>query len=108
MTIAEQYVDAINASDIERLMNLFTPDATLRHPTGIFEGKEAVRGFYENVVLAGQAIVTIDKQFNLDGVDVIQISSTSRLAEKDAAPLHAADVFIISDNHIDELDIYYR
>lgn len=108
MTIAEQYIDAVNAADIERLMALFAPDATVRNPQGTFEGKEAVRWFYESVVFAGQAITTIEKQFNFDGVDVLQISATSRLAEKGSPPLHAADVFVLSDGHIDELDIYYR
>jgi ketosteroid isomerase-like protein len=108
MTIAERYVDAVNAADIESLLSLFADDATLRNPSGIYEGKEAIRGFYEGVVLAGQAIVTIDTQFNLDGVDIVQLSATSHLAEKDAPVLHAADVFVISDGRIDELDIYYR
>lgn len=108
MTIAEQYIDAVNAADIERLVALFTADATVRNPTGAYEGKAAIRGFYESVVFAGRAITTIERQLAVDDVQVLQIAATSHLAEENAAPMHAADVFVIHHDQIASLDIYYR
>ena len=108
MTIAEQYIDAVNAANIERLMELFAADATVRNPTGAYEGKDAIRGFYESVVFAGRAITKIERQLAVDDIQVLQIAATSHLAEENAAPMHAADIFVIHDNQIASLDIYYR
>ena len=108
MTIAEQYIEAVNAADIERLMGLFATDATVRNPTGAYEGKDAIRGFYESVVFAGRAITKIERQLTVDGIQVLQIAATSHLAEENAASMHAADIFVIHDNQIASLDIYYR
>jgi ketosteroid isomerase-like protein len=108
MTIAEPYIDAVNAADIERLMGLFAADATVRNPTGAYEGKDAIRGFYESVVFAGRAITKIERQLTVDGIQVLPIAATSHLAEENAASMHAADVFVIHDNQIARLDIYYQ
>ena len=108
MTIAEQYIDAVNAADIERLIGLFAEDATVRNPTGAYQGKDAIRGFYESIVFAGRAITTIERQLTIDDLQVLQISATSPLADQNAAPLRAADVFVIHDNQIASLDIYYQ
>lgn len=108
MTIAEQYIEAVNAADIERLMGLFAANATVRTPTGTYEGKDAIRGFYESVVFAGRAITKIERQLTVDGIQVLQIAATSQLAEENAASMHAADVFVIHDNQIARLDIYYQ
>jgi ketosteroid isomerase-like protein len=108
MTIAEQYIEAVNAADIERLMGLFAPDAIVRNPTGTYDGRDAIREFYESVVFAGRAITEIERQLTVDGIQVLQIAATSHLAEENAESMHAADVFVIHENRIARLDIYYQ
>lgn len=108
MTIAEQYVEAVNNADIDQLMNLFAADGVLRHPSGTYAGREALRNFYATVVLAGQTVLSIERQAVVDDVELLQVSATSPLAGEDAPKLYAADVFLVRDGKIDALDIYYR
>ena len=49
---AEAYVDAVNAVDLDGLVELFAEGAVLDHAFGTFEGTEAIRAFYAENVLA--------------------------------------------------------
>jgi hypothetical protein len=53
--IAQRYVEAMNHGDIEAMMALFAPHPVLRHPTGVYEGVEAVRGFFLDTAFAYSA-----------------------------------------------------
>src|SRR5437870_3894466 len=52
---AQAYVDAVNAADLDGLLDLFAKDAVLRHPSGVYEGIDALAGFYGDVVFPAQA-----------------------------------------------------
>jgi ketosteroid isomerase-like protein len=108
MTIAEQYIDAVNRADIETLMSLFTPTACLTHPAGTFADGDAIRTFYETVVFAGQAVTEIEAQF-ADGpnAEILQIRASSPLGTP-GEYVYAADVFTIRNGLIERLDTYYR
>jgi len=55
---AERYVELVNAVDLEGLAALFAPDATLLHPTGVYDGRDAIRAFYaESVVVFAPEVV---------------------------------------------------
>jgi ketosteroid isomerase-like protein len=55
---AEAYVDAVNAVDLDGLVELFAEGAVLDHAFGTFEGREAIRTFYADNVLAFTPQVT--------------------------------------------------
>lgn len=46
----QQYIDSINAKNLQGIIELFADNATLEDPVGSekLEGIEAIRGFYEN------------------------------------------------------------
>lgn len=106
-SIAEKYIDAVNRADIDALMTLFAPTAILRHPSGTFVGAEGIADFYKTAVFGGKAVTEIEKQFIDEGPQIIQIRATSPLAEP-GQYIYAADIFTISDERIERLDIYYR
>ncbi|MES3639181.1 nuclear transport factor 2 family protein [Mycobacterium intracellulare] len=106
-SIAEKYIDAVNRADIDELMALFAPTATLRHPSGTFVGAQDIANFYKTVVFTGKAVTEIQTRFRDRGSQIIQIRATSPLAEP-GQYVYAADIFTISDEQIEGLDIYYR
>lgn len=109
MSVAQQYVDAVNAADGDTLLALFAEGATLRHPVGTYAGHDELRGFYESVVFQGQAVTTLVSVDALDDGELAVLSATSRAAEPDAKPLFAADIFRLdADGRITELQIFYR
>ena len=57
-TTAEAYVEAVNAVDLDGLVELFAEGAVLDHAFGTFEGTEAIRMFYAENVLAFTPQVT--------------------------------------------------
>lgn len=57
-TTAEAYVDAVNAVDLDGLVELFAEGALLEHAVGNFEGTEAIRTFHAENVLAFTPQVT--------------------------------------------------
>lgn len=106
-SIAEKYIDAVNRADIDELMALFAPTATLKHPSGTYVGAENIANFYRTVVFAGQAVTEIETQFSDRDTQIIQIRASSPLAEP-GQYVYAADIFTIGDDRIERLDIYYR
>ncbi len=108
VSIAQRYVDAVNAQDGHGLLALFADDALLLHPVGRFEGKEAIAGFYRDVVFSGQARTTIANQWLLDGVEVALLEATSPL-DPNGGIVHAADVFTLDETGtLIRLEIFYR
>lgn len=106
-TMAEKYIDAVNRGDIDCLMGLFAPTATLVHPAGTFADAESIANFYESVVFAGKAVTEIERQLADKDVQVVQIRASSPLGEP-GHYVYAADIFTISDGLIQRLEIYYR
>ena len=107
MSISEQYIEAVNQADIDTLMSLFSPTATLSHPTGEFVDADAIRNFYESVVFAGKTITEIQAKFIDGDAEILEIRASSPLSEA-GNYVHAADVFRIQDGLIEQLAIYYR
>lgn len=107
MTVAERCIDAVNRADIDDLIGLFHPGAILAHPAGVFAGTDAIADFYKSVVFAGQAFTEIERQFSDGNARIMQIRASSQLAAPDQY-VYAVDVFVVSDNLIKRLDIYYR
>lgn len=107
-SIVDTYVGAVHARDADALAALFTPDGVLRHPAGTFTGPDEIAGFYRDVVIAGQARITVGAVLAGDGIVMAELAATSDLAP-DAEATHAVDVFRLGpDGRIAALEIYYR
>jgi steroid Delta-isomerase len=103
---AEHYVAKVNAGDLEGLVALFAPDATLLHPAGRFQGHDAIRGFYSDNVLLHSPRITASSWVDAD---------RSCVFEMDARPLHGDAVShaidhmtVDGDGRIERLAVYYR
>jgi ketosteroid isomerase-like protein len=68
MTPAHQaalaYIDAVNATDLDRLADLFAADATVLHPMGTFHGADSIREFYAASVLAHAPTIVASEWVN--------------------------------------------
>jgi ketosteroid isomerase-like protein len=106
--LAATYVDRVNARDADHLLALFAPDAALRHPAGTFTGHDQIRGFYVDLVFAGQAAVTLGRVFVEDDAAAFELRATSEL-DPDGAIVETVDVMDVDPTgHITALGVYYR
>lgn len=103
-TAGEHYVSRVNATDLDGLVALFADDAVVRHPVGVFEGREAVRGFYRDNVLA-YAPALVASGWVDDGTTcafLLEASTAGRTS-------HAIDHCVVgADGRITEMTIAYR
>lgn len=102
----EQYVERVNAKDLDGLVALFHDDARLAHPVGEFAGPDAIRGFYAEHVLAYGPQVTAVSMLDVDDVCVFELESGAPGSDRIA---HAIDHMTVgADGLISRLAIYYR
>lgn len=101
---AEAYVESVNAGDVDGLVELFADDAVLFHPLGLFQGREALRQFYGENVLAFAPTVTAS-QWVADGPDcVFELE-----ANVEGGSSHAIDHLTVDgDGRIVRMAIGYR
>ncbi len=106
--IVEAYAAAVNARDLDQVLSIFGPDAILRHPLGTFAGTDELTGFYRDVVLAGQAVITAGAVVIDESLVMAEVTAVSPL-DPDAGTAYALDVFRLADDgRIATLEIYYR
>ena len=117
--IVDGYVAAINAADADAVVALFADEAVLVNPLGTFTGSDEITGFYRDVVVAGQAVLTIGAVTVVDAVDgsadgsaggpVVraEVIATSPL-DPDGGRLVADDAFHLDAGRITRLEITYR
>lgn len=100
--MVDRYVARANAGDLDALMQLFAEDAVVEHETGRFEGRDAIRGFYRDVILPANPVIGVAAyEDRADGCRVVFETTT------DAVPgrvLRAVDrVFLDDDGRIAHL-----
>lgn len=106
-SIVDAYVAAVNAADLEALVELFADDAVLENPLGTFTGRVEITGFYRDVVLAGQAVITVGSVEVAGPVVTAELLARSPL-DPDGEPLRAVDEFRPGpDGRIAHLTIRY-
>jgi steroid delta-isomerase len=106
--VVSAYVEAVNARDVDTIVGLFAPGATLSHPLGTFTGAREIGTFYRDVVIAGQADVTAGAVLSEGTLVMAEISATSAL-DPNASTAHAIDVFRLDEQGlVADLEIYYR
>ena len=112
--IVDGYVAAINAGDADAVVALFADEAVLVNPLGTFTGSDEITGFYRDVVVAGQAVLTIGEVV-VDATDgsagavvTAEVVAASPL-DPDGGQLVADDVFHLdAAGRITRLEITYR
>lgn len=104
---AHGYVGAINALDVEQLIELFAADATLVHPFGVFSGHAKLGEFYGGLVIPAKTRLSVTRTVADQNTCVIEVTGISPQAPD--KPQYAIDVFEV-DAHgkITTLTIYYR
>jgi ketosteroid isomerase-like protein len=105
---AQAYVDAVNAGDLDTLLALFAKDAVLRHPSGMYEGTEALAGFYGDVVFPTKAFLTLTRLLADGPLAMFELSASSPLAELGATRDVLDSLTVDGDGRIISLDVYYR
>lgn len=108
-TIADQYVAAVNAADLDALIGLFDAAGSLSNPIGNFNGHEELTAFYEGVVLHGGTVAHVERVAVDDqGTVFAEVKAYSR-HDPTKTVAHALDVFTMNGNGtIKTLEIYYR
>lgn len=112
-SVVEAYARAVTDHDLAGLLGLFAEGAVLFNPLGTFTGTDELTGFYRDVVMAGQAQVSVGDV--LEGVAaagervvMAEVTATSPL-DASAGTAHALDVFRLDgEGRITSLEIYYR
>ncbi|MCX7619685.1 MAG: nuclear transport factor 2 family protein [Acidimicrobiales bacterium] len=105
--VARHYVAAVNNADADTLMALFATDAVLVHPTGTYEGNERIRQFYEELVFAGCAELTVGRLLDGEGVAMLELMASSPL-DGHRSIVSTVDVFDLDDDaRIIRLAVYY-
>ena len=101
---AAEYVEAMNAGDIERMMALFAPEAMMRHPMGVYADPASIRDFFLEVAFANAA--------HLERIELQSQGSTAWLeveATSDVTPgrQRVVDVFRVDPKgRITDLGVY--
>ena len=102
--VAERYVEAMNAADIDDMMSLFGPDAVMRHMTGVYEGTDAIRGFFLEIAFGNRA--RVERIALIAGEDIawLEVEATS-----DVTPgrQRVVDIFRLDSlGRIEDLGVY--
>jgi hypothetical protein len=102
--IAQRYLEAMNAGDIDAMLSLFAPGAVLRHPTGVYADSDAIRSFFVEMAFAHAA--------RLQGIEMLEHDDMAWLeveAESDVTPgrQRVVDVFRLDEQgRIIDLGVY--
>lgn len=103
---AAEYVAAVNAGDLERLQALFSPDAVLEHPAGLFSGSASISSFYRESVLGLGTTLTAVSTTGDGRRCAVEVVGRSPLGEE---VVHACDVFDVDDaGRIVSMRVYIR
>jgi hypothetical protein len=102
--IAQRYVEAMNAADIDAMMALFAPDAVMRHPSGVYADRDAIRDFFVEIAFGNAA--------RLRSIELLEHADMAWLeveAESSVTPgrQRVVDVFRLDERgRITDLGIY--
>jgi ketosteroid isomerase-like protein len=106
--VASDYVGAVNERSTTRLRSLFAPDAAFRHPTGTFEGSDAICRWHETVTFAERPRLTAVRVTGQDTTVVLEVRAEGA-PDRSTATTWAVDVFEVDPyGLVTALDVYYR
>ena len=102
--VAERYVAAMNAADLDAMLALFAPDAVMRHMTGVYAGREALRGFFVDVAFGNAARLERIALQATDDMAWLEVEATSQVTD---GRQRVVDVFRLApDGRIADLGVY--
>lgn len=102
--VAIRYIELVNAGDLDGVVALFQPGATLLHPLGEFVGQGPIRSFYADNILPRRVRLTA-----LSFVDDGPCCVFELEAQEPAGTTYATDHLALGrEDRIQRLAIYYR
>lgn len=102
--VASRYIALVSAGDLDGLVALFRPDATLLHPLGQFAGRDAIRSFYADNILPRGLRLTAVSFVADERCCVFELA-----AHTSTDVTHAIDHLTVdADGRVERLAIYYR
>lgn len=104
-----QYLDGLNALDIDRVIDAFDPDAVIRYPGLEVMGPKGFRGYLEHVVSVLSAFHIEDKEMfsSQHGVGARWTFDATTKAGR-VARCEGIDSWALgTDGKIQNLDVYY-
>lgn len=104
---AHTYVACINSKNLDGLLSLFSADAELIHPFGVFSGKQKLTEFYGGLVMLADTQLSVARESAENNICCIEVIGISPQAPD--KPQYAIDLFEV-DAHglVKNLSIYYR
>lgn len=102
--IAQRYVEAMNAGDIEAMMSLFAPGAVLRHPSGVYADVGAIRDFFVEIAFGNAARLQRVDLLEQDDVAWLEVEAESKVTP---GRQRVVDVFRLdAQGRIADLGVY--
>jgi len=102
--VVDAYTSTINARDLDALLGIFHRDAVFHNRTGTFCGHDEIAGFFREVVLAGDGVLSTGDVLTDGAVVMAEVIATRPSGEAG----RALDVFRLDDGLVSELTIFYR
>ena len=105
--VVRAYVAALNAGDVERMLELAAEDVEFHTPRGSMRGHDALRGFMERQSF-GTAYVVVPRAF-YGRADVVVMDALNEMRYVDSGELaesfEDAPVFTVRDGRVARLDM---
>lgn len=91
----EQYIDALNAADLERILDIYAEDATVEDPVGTepYRGKQAIADFYAQGAINSGLKATLTGQVRIAGAEAAFPFCVDIEMEGSMAHIEIIDVF---------------
>lgn len=104
---AYNYIAAINNKNLENLMAIFSEDAELVHPFGVFVGKQKLVEFYGGLVMLADTKLAVTRESAENNICCVEVIGISPQAP--GKPQYAIDLFEVNaEGLVENLSIYYR
>ncbi len=104
---AHTYIACINSKNLDGLLSIFSEDAELIHPFGVFSGKPKLAEFYGGLVMLADTQLTVVREAAENSVCCVEVIGVSPQAPD--KPQYAIDLFEVNtEGLVKNLSIYYR
>ena len=102
--IAQRYIDAMNAGDIDAMMSLFAGGAVMRHATGVYADAGAIRDFFVEIAFGNSARLQCVEVLEQGNRVVLEVEAVSKVTP---GRQRVVDVFRLDEQgRITDLGVY--
>jgi hypothetical protein len=104
---AHTYINCINTKNLDGLLAIFSDDAELVHPFGVFSGKQKLVEFYGGLIMHADTKLSVGRESAENSVCCVEVVGISPQAPD--RPQYAIDLFEVNaEGLVKNLSIYYR